>query len=181
MSGYFDHAFLSVPLAVSLTVVAAAVLGVAFRSRRHVLAAIIAVAVSVPWLTGLAVKLWLMHQGAPTWPFTWFLAALPMLLPVALLLALPLIVFGMLAQRFVLPKACFGLETRTGRSWLVGGVVAGTVFAMALVFTEIFWLFDPIVFLAMPWIWLAYAPGALVGAIAGWLLGYRWNHQPMPV
>lgn len=181
MSGLFEHAFLSVPLAASLTVAAAVLLSFALRSERHVVASITGIAISVPWLTGLAVKVWLMHRGAPTWPLVWFMHALPMLVPVALLLALPLIVFAILARRLVLPKACLGLQTRAGRSWLVGGVVAGTVFNMVLVFTELFWIFDPIVFLAMPWIWLSYAPGALAGAVAGWLIGHEARRTSTPV
>lgn len=181
MRGYFDHAFLSLPLAVVLTVAAAVVLLFAFRRERYIVATIAGIAVSVPWLTGLAVKIWLTYQGAPTWPFAWFVHALPMLVPVALLLALPLIVVAVLARRLVLPKACLGLQTQAGRSWLVGGVIAGAIFNMVLVFTELFWNFDPIVFLAMPWIWLSYAPGALIGGLVGWLIGHESRGSTLPV
>jgi hypothetical protein len=171
MSEYFEHAFLSLPLAGIVVLAAAIPLSFALRRQRYVVTTITGLAVSVPWLTGLVVKLWLMHQGQPTWPFVWFVQALPMLVPVALLLALPLILFGVLARRVLLPQPCLALHGDAARGWFVAGVVIGTLIDMVLVFTEIFWLFDPIVFLAMPSIWLAYLPGAVAGAIVGWLLG----------
>jgi len=174
----FEHDFFSVPVALALSAATAAVMFVVLRARRDVIPWISGIAVVVPWLVGLAVKAWLMAKGKPTWPALWILRALPLLVPATILLALPLIVFAVLAQRFVMNRPFLGLASRDARSWLVAGVVVGSVANMTLVFSEVFWQFDPIVILLTPLVWKDYAPGAVLGAVAGWVAGRLLDSPP---
>ncbi len=166
-----EHTSFSVPLAVVLSAIAAAVLVAVLHRDRALAPWICAIALAVPWLVGLGVKAWLMALGQPTWPLRWLIRALPMLVPATVLLALPLIALAVLAQRLVMKPSLLGLGSRAARSWLIAGVVVGSVASMTLVFSEVFWQFDPIIILAMPRIWQQYAPGAVLGGIAGWLAG----------
>ncbi len=107
-----------------------------------------------------------MAHGQPTCSLSRFLLALPLTIPGSGLLALPLPAFAALA-----PGVLRGRAGGKKPPWRVLGVVTGSVASMALVMCEVFWQFDPIVFLAMPWIWLQYLPGAAVGGLVGWVAG----------
>ena len=169
------HAGLSVPMALAVALITAGLLTTVLRSNRCSLTAWLAgiagVALTVPWLAGLAVKIWLMAHGQPTWPLAWFLRALPVLVPIAVLLALPPVVLALLARLILLRRAELDARSHRVREWLIAGGFVGSVVSMALAFTELFWDFDPVVFLMMPLIWLQYLPGATLGVLAGWLGG----------
>lgn len=166
-----EHAFFSIPLALVLAGTTAVVLAAALRAGRALSLWISGIALAVPWLVGLAVKVWLMVEGQSTWPVAWFLRELPILVPVAVLMAMPLMAYSLWARHALGGRPSLGLPSRAARGCCVAGVVVGSVASMALAFTELFWQFDPEVFLAMPMIWLQYLPGAVVGGLAGWMIG----------
>jgi hypothetical protein len=165
------HAGFAVPLAIALACATAIAMVLVLRRGRGVGLWVGTIGFVVPWIVGLAVKWWHMAHGTPTWPISWFLRALPLLLPVGLLLAAPLIVVGALYTPLLGQRPATSPASVGATAWVVGGLVVGTVGSMAIAFTEVFWVFDPMVFLGMPFIWATYAPGAALGGVAGWATG----------
>lgn len=128
-------------------------------------------AIAIPWLAGAAVKLWLQAHGQPTYPWGWFLERLPQVVMLGALFGAPLFWVGWMAER-LLPRVG---DTHRRRRWTVAalGAMAATTAGMTLSAVALFWVFEPLAFFAAPYLWLAWAPLALAGAMAGWALGGR--------
>jgi hypothetical protein len=168
---HWDSLFLSIPAMVGFCIVVAILLPVILRSRNLFLWCS-GIGLVVPWLSGLAVKLWLQSRGLPTYPYSAFLEEAWLCIVASVLFAVPLMVFGVFAQRVLATRSCCGLTTQRARNCLIAGVLLGTVASMTRLFIDLFWEFDFQSLFFAPLLWIGYLDGAAVGALAGWVVGW---------
>jgi hypothetical protein len=147
------------------------------RVRRWRLAAIFAATgVFLPWLVGLAVKLYLDSRGRPTLPVSDFLD--PQVIPVLLIqtLALWAFPFLVLGSAVVVPWRLGFAEDPAARAstlpiWLA---YAGGVLADVVLFIGVFWEFDALMLIVPLGLFLL--PPMALGYLLGWWM-VRRRHQ----
>ena len=116
-----------------------------------------------PWLVGLAIKVYLMTQAAPTVPIKYFIV---MVLPLSVWWAIPFIVFAFVA-RTSLNRRALSKKERDSRLTVILVAHGFGLFGMVLVFREVFVVWD-VVWVFLP-VQLAYGAAIVIGAAVGWL------------
>jgi hypothetical protein len=140
--------------------------GISRDNRNKFFLVIICTGMLLPWLTGIAVKLYRQAQGKPTLPWSYFinLPTLLMAIPYTLWLGSPYIGFAFIARYILGKPAILNLShTKLFIILLVGymGGVMGSIITFVGVFRE----FDPLLLLLpLP---LAYASSIVLGVFVG--------------
>jgi hypothetical protein len=146
---------------------------VIFLNRiRQIFWIIVAIGMSLPWLVGIAVKLYLSMQGKPTFSLSYFLniGSILLLIPVTIWWALPFIGLAYLSRN-LLYKPIFGLQSYVARLvFILCGLLGGCI-GEIIVFTGVFEEFDPMIFF-IP-VWRLYFPYMLGGLVVGFYWGIQ--------
>jgi hypothetical protein len=136
---------------------------------RQIFWVIIATGIMLPWIVGIAVKLYLSVLGRPTVPWSYFLniGSLIFLIPVSIWWAFPYIGLAYLGRK-LLSHSFLGLQSYAARViFLLGGLLGGCV-GTIIVFVGVFWEFDPL-FVLVPF-WIDYLPYMGAGLFVGFLI-----------
>lgn len=165
------HRILSVPVMIIICGAIAVLLPLILRNGRRLFLWCSGIGFVVPWLAGIAVKLWLQSRGWPTHSYSDYFSIGWLLASVAF--AFPLMIFGLFAQRVLARKPCCGLNTQRARNCMIAGVLLGTAAGMTLAFIDFFWdfQFPWMLWFVAPLLWINYIDVTAVGALAGWVVG----------
>jgi len=119
---------------------------------RWIFWSIIVAGVCLPWGVGVWVKLHLQSIGQSTYPWSFFLSPGSILIevPLTIWFAAPLIVLAILS-RYILSTSSFPRVLYWERLLiLIPGVLWGGI-GMVETFIQVFWVFDPLFFLLIPY------------------------------
>lgn len=138
--------------------------------NRTIIWLIICLGITLPWATGISVKLYLQAQGRPTWPWSHFFSpgALVTELWATMWFAAPFLMLAFLAQ-WILPGKLSYLDRFTDweRRAIVLATLSGGAVGSVRVFLDVFWEFDPMVWFFAFLIPLLYMSDMLIGLAAG--------------
>ena len=130
---------------------------------------IIAIGAILPWIVGIAVKLYLDTHGKPTLPWSYFIdfGTFIFLIPLSVWFAIPYIILAYVARNR-LTKPFWGLESYGARLIFISGGLVGGCIGTVMIFINVFWEFNFLFFL-IP-IWIYYIPHMLGGLFVGFLV-----------
>ncbi len=141
--------------------------------NKNIALAIVLLGLTLPWIIGIGVKLYLQFQGKPTW--TWSHLSDPTILFLMIhanfWFALPYLGLASLSRQIFQRRLPFFNQFNPWVNWLMifSGLLWGTVASVRLLL-KIFWVFDPRI-LVFPFLISFYYVGYMfLGLGFGWIV-----------